>query len=190
MCTLQTDGVRFKWSEGMAQQRVADARPAQHPESRRSCPATPASARTAILQRWQAPPHSCQPPCRPGRAEEVEGDRLGHRHRRGIPPAAESWSELARSRPVRCLASPNAPQCGPFVATTTQLIGSLLLRRLQPPDCKSARKLRRFESFTCHHERRQPLTSGNVGRRRFRRVRRCSGDIRWLLTLAVAHHLP
>jgi hypothetical protein len=43
MCTIQPEGVRFKWSEGLAQQGVADARPAA-PESRdaRLCRPAPA----------------------------------------------------------------------------------------------------------------------------------------------------
>ena len=43
-----------------------------------------------------------------------------------------------------------------------------LLRSVNP-----SRKLRRFESFTCHHQRKQPLTCGNADQGLFRRVPGC-----------------
>ena len=37
-----------------------------------------------------------------------------------------------------------------------------LVRALRVADCNPSRKLRRFESFTCHHLRKRPLTCSDA----------------------------
>ena len=74
--------------------------------------------------------------------------------------------------------------CYPSRRTTAGCPSGQWKRTVNP-----SRKLRRFESFTCHHQRKQPLTSGNADRGLFRGVRRRPAETDHL-RLSVAYSWP
>ena len=87
----------------------------------------------------------------------------------GRRPEVSGWHRLATA------------VCGEYVR---KLLRARRLRWSQPCNqwtVNPSRKLRRFESFTCHHVHKWPLTSGDVGQGPFCCVRPCparSGDLR------------